>query len=311
MQRFSTHNHTEMSNFRLLDCINKLPNLIERGKEIGLAGMAITDHETIAQSIRICKLQKDNPDFKIAIGNEIYLTDNRDKNQKYYHYLLIAKDKEGHKQLRRLSSRAWLCSYWDRGMERVPTLKEELSFIVKENPGHLIATSACIGGELGTSILELTHSRTIGNVKAETTAYNQIVNFILWNKELFGPDFYLEIAPAASKDQITVNKMINKLSDLYHIPIVIGDDSHYLKKEDRYIHKAYLNSKGGERETDLFYEYSYLQDEDDVRKNLEPSEIDVDSCFNNSMEMFDKIEVYDLLHSQTIPSVPIKNYPKQ
>ena len=312
MQRFSTHNHTEMSNFRLLDCINKLPNLIERGKEIGLAGMAITDHETIAQSIRVCKLQKENPDFKIAIGNEIYLTDTRDKGQKYYHYLLIAKDKEGHKQLRRLSSRAWMCSYWDRGMERVPTLKEELYAVVKENPGHLIATSACIGGELGNSILNLTTARTIGDVKAETAAYNQIVDFIRWNKDLFGTDFYLEIAPAASKDQIIVNKMIAKLSSIYgNIPIVIGDDSHYLKKEDRYIHKAYLNSKGGERETDLFYEYSYLQDENDIRKNLEPSEIDVDSCFNNSMEMFDKIEVYDLLHSQTIPSVPIKNYDKK
>ena len=98
--RFSPHNHTEMSNFRLLDCINKLPDLINKGKEIGLAGMAITDHETIAQSIRICKLQKENPDFKIAIGNEIYLTETRDKNQKYYHYILIAKDKEGFKQLK-------------------------------------------------------------------------------------------------------------------------------------------------------------------------------------------------------------------
>ena len=300
-----------MSNFRLLDCINKLPNLIERGKEIGLAGMAITDHETIAQSIRVCKLQKDNPDFKIAIGNEIYLTDTRDKNQKYYHYILIAKDKEGHKQLRRLSSRAWICSYWDRGMERVPTLKEELQAIVTENPGHLIATSACIGGELGSSILELVSSRTMGDVKTETAAYQRIVEFIRFNKNLFGTDFYLEIAPAASKDQITVNKMIVKLSDLYHIPIVIGDDSHYLKKEDRYIHKAYLNSKGGERETDLFYEYSYLQDENDVRKNLEPSEIDVDKCFENSIELMNKIETYDLLHNQTIPSVPIKEYPKK
>ena len=90
--------------------------------------------------------------------------------------------------------------------------------------------------------------------------------------------------------------------------MVIGDDSHYLKKEDRYIHKAYLNSKGGERETDLFYEYSYLQDENDIRKNLEPSEIDVDDCCNNSIDLMMKIETYDLLHSQTIPSVPIQTY---
>ena len=80
IKRFSPHNHTDMSNFRLIDSINKLELLVKRGYEIGLAGMAITDHETIAQSIRICKLQKNYPDFKIAIGNEIYLTDTRDKN---------------------------------------------------------------------------------------------------------------------------------------------------------------------------------------------------------------------------------------
>ncbi len=203
--------------------------------------MAITDHETIAQSIRVCKLQKDNPDFKIAIGNEIYLTDTRDKNQKYYHYILIAKDFEGHKQLRRLSSKAWMNSYYDRGMERVPTLKEELFEEVMNNPGHLIATSACIGGELGSLILNLTISRRIGDINTETASYRQIKQFLEFNQQLFGPDFYLEIAPAASDDQIIVNKMINKLSSLYNIPIVIGDDSHYLTKEDRYVHKAYLN----------------------------------------------------------------------
>ena len=196
-------------------------------------------------------------------------------------------------------------------MERVPTLKSELEEEILKNPGHLIATSACIGGELGNLILDLVSARTIGDSKKEVISYNKITKFIEFNKRLFNDDFYFEIAPAASKDQIIVNKMINKLSSLYNISIVIGDDSHYLKKEDRYIHKAYLNSKGGERETDLFYEYSYLQDENDIRKNLEPSEIDVNSCFKNSMEIFDKIEVYDLLHSQTIPSVPIKDYPKE
>ena len=140
MQRFCPHTHTEMSNFRLLDCINKLPDLIKRGKEIGLSGLAITDHETIAQSIRVCKLQKENPDFKIAIGNEIYLTDTRENGIKHYHFILIAKDLEGHRQLRELSSKAWMQSYWDRGLERVPTLKSELKEIITQNPGHLIAT---------------------------------------------------------------------------------------------------------------------------------------------------------------------------
>ena len=312
MQRFSPHNHTEMSNFRLLDCINKLPDLVKRGKEIGLAGLAVTDHETIAQSIRICKLQKENPDFKIAIGNEIYLTDTRDKGIKYYHFILIAKDAVGHKQLRQLSSTAWMNSYWDRGMERVPTLKSELVAVVKKNPGHLIATSACLGGELSSCIIEMEHARKIEDVETANRKHQQIKDFMFFCDDLFGDDFYIEVAPGASKDQIIANNKLAQIAQVFHKKLVIGDDAHYLKKEDRYIHKAYLNSKGGERETDAFYEYAYLQSDKDIRYNLEPSiGILIEEMYVNSMEMFDKIEVYDLLHNQTIPRVPIKDYPKK
>ena len=311
MQRFSPHNHTEMSNFRLLDCINKLPDLVKRGKEIGLAGLAVTDHETIAQSIRICKLQKENPDFKIAIGNEIYLTDTRDKGIKYYHFILIAKDKQGHKQLRQLSSIAWMNSYWDRGMERVPTLKSELAAVVRKNPGHLIATSACLGGELSSCIVEMEHARKIQNIETANKKHQQIKDFMFFCDDLFGDDFYVEVAPGASKDQIIVNNKLAQIAQVFHKKLVIGDDAHYLKKEDRYIHKAYLNSKGGERETDAFYEYAYLQSDEDIKTNLEPSiGMLIEEMYANSMEMFDKIEVYDLLHNQTIPSVPIPKIKK-
>mgnify|MGYP003312629076 CR=1 FL=1 len=79
-----------------------------------------------------------------------------------------------------------------------------------------------------------------------------------------GDDFYIECAPGCSKEQIAVNKRLKSISDAFKIPMVIGTDAHYLKKEDRFVHKAYLNSKGGEREVDDFYEFSYLQTEDDV-----------------------------------------------
>lgn len=311
MQRFVPHCHTEMSNFRLLDCINKLPDLIKRGKEIGLSGLAITDHETIAQSIRVCKLQKENPDFKIAIGNEIYLTGSRENGQRYYHFILIAKDAIGHKQLRQLSSIAWMNSYWDRGMERVPTLKSELKNIVKREPGHLLATSACMGGELSSAILEMEKARRMEDTQTMLEKYYQIVDFMQFCDELFHDDFYVEVAPGASKEQILVNKILVQVAQKFEKKLVIGDDAHYLKPEDRYIHKAYLNSKGGEREVDSFYEYTYLQDEEDLNKNLNPSiGFLIEEMCANSMEMFEKIEIYNLLHNQTIPSVPVKDYPQ-
>ena len=316
ISRFSVHNHTDASNFRLVDSINQLPNLIKRGCEIGLAGMAITDHETLAQSIRVCKLQKDYPNFKIAIGNEIYLCDERKCNQKYPHFILIAKDKIGHEQLRKLSSYAWMNSYYDRGLERVPTLKSELVDIVMRDPGHLIATSACIGSELGMNILSMLEGRKTHNNELEASSYQNIVNYIEFNEKLFGEDFYIEIAPAASKEQIEVNQKLMQIAQLYGIKVVIGDDSHFLSKEDRYVHKSYLNSSEGDREVDAFYQYAYLHSEEDCIRDLTPSfdmltEKYYKECCETSMEIFNKIEIYDLQHAQTIPSVEVKDYPKR
>ena len=315
--RFEVHSHTHYSNIRLLDSINRPEKLIERAQKIGLAGIAITDHEALCSHIEVNilakKIREENPEFKIGLGNEIYLTDTRESGQKYFHFILIAKDKEGHRQLRELSSLAWMNSYFDRGLERVPTLKSELELVVKKNPGHLIATTACIGGELSSSVLEMEIARKMGDRNNETALQKkqQIINFVVWCKDVFGDDFYFEVAPGASREQIIVNKKIAELSAAFKIKMVIGSDAHYLTKEDRYVHKAYLNSKGGEREVDDFYEYAYLQDEEDIIKNLTPSIVDMyEQMCQNSMEIYNKIEFYDLTHPQVIPSVEVKDYPK-
>ena len=73
-------------------------------------------------------------------------------------------------------------------------------------------------------------------------------------------DFYIECAPATSKDQVMVNKVLLKIATFYNIKLVPGTDAHYLRPENRLIHKAYLNAKDGEREIDSFYEFAYLMD---------------------------------------------------
>lgn len=315
-KRFECHAHTEYSNLRLLDCINKIPPLIKRARQIGLAGIAITDHESLSGHIQANILAqeiiKEDPDFKLALGDEIYLTNTRENNIKYYHFILISKDFEGHRQLRELSSLAWMNSYFDRGMERVPTLKSDLEKTVRANRGHLIATTACLGGELSSNILAMENARKIGDMRTAQECKTNIINFVLWCKDLFGEDFYMEIAPAANKDQIIVNKKMVELSKAFGVKMVIGSDAHYLTKEDRFVHKAYLNSKGGEREVDDFYEYSYLQTEEEIIENLTPSIVDLyEEMCNNSMEIYDKIENYSLLHSQQIPKVDVEDYPKE
>ena len=316
--RFEVHAHTEYSNLRLLDCINKPKKLIDRAIELGLSGIAITDHECISShpeiNIYAEEIQEKYPDFKIALGNEIYLTQNREMGQKYYHFILIAKNKIGHRALRELSSRAWMNSYWDRGLERVPTLYSDIEEIVRKYPNSLIATTACLGGELSVNTLNLITSEKTGDENGVTEAHNNIVNFMLWGKKQFGEDFYIECAPGCSRDQILVNQRLISIADAFNIKMVIGTDAHYLKKEDRYVHKAYLNSKGGEREVDEFYEFAYLQSNDEIKENLKQSNYDeeyIEKMFKNSDELGEKIEKYSLKHKQTIPKVEVKNYPKK
>ena len=314
-QRFEVHSHSEYSNIRLLDCINKVTDLIDKAVEIGLSGIALTDHECLSghpeANFYAQKILEEHPDFKVALGNEIYLTPNREMGQKYYHFILIAKNKTGHRALRELSSRAWMNSYWDRGLERVPTTYADLEEIVNKYPGTLIATTACIGGEVSSQVLNLIKAEKHEDNNGIVEAHNDIVNFILWCKGLFGDDFYIECAPGQSSEQIVVNKRLKSVAAAFKCKMVLGSDAHYLKKEDRYVHKAYLNSKGGEREVDAFYEYAYLQDENDIKENIAPSELDYDELVNNSYEIYNKIENYSIAHKQTIPKVKVKNYQKK
>lgn len=300
--------------FGYFDSTNKPKSLIDCAIKIGLAGIVITDHEALSCHIEVNQyaqeLKEKYPDFKIALGNEIYLTDTRENGQKYYHFILIAKDAEGHRQLRQLSSVSWMNSYFDRGMERVPTLKSELEEVIKQNPGHLIATTACMGGELGSNVLELEKARRIGDKVTASESKQNIIDFVLWCKKVFGNDFYFEVAPAASNEQIIVNKKIIELATVFNVSVVLGSDAHYLTKEDRFVHEAFLNSSGGEREVASFYEYAYLQTEEEIIKNLTPSIVDSYSQLcQNSMEIYNKIENYNLLHSQQIPKVEVKDYP--
>jgi len=314
--RFEVHSHLDYSNLRLVDSINKAKPLIERAVELGLSGIAITDHETLAGHIEVnkiaLKLNKTNPDFKVALGNEIYLTETRESSQRYYHFILIAKNKTGHKMLRELSSTACLNSYHDRGMERVPTLKSELSNVIaKYGKGNLIATSACLGGELSVATLKLVNAEIVEDNQSAQEAHSQIVNFILFCKDLFEEDFYIECAPGLSRDQLKVNRRLVSIASCFNIKMVMGSDAHFIKKEDRFVHKAYLNSKQGDREVDDFYEYCYLMTEEEAKENIENVEcLNYDTLVKNSLEIYEKIENYSLLHKQTIPEIEVKDYKK-
>ena len=133
----SLHNHTDYSNIRLRDCINKMDDLFDYAGALGHKVVALTDHESISGWVKAekaaKKLKEKYPELKVILGNEIYLCRNGMNAQnynrevdRYYHFILLAKDAEGAKQIREISTRAWMRSYMARGMRRVPTYYNDL-----------------------------------------------------------------------------------------------------------------------------------------------------------------------------------------
>ena len=258
------------------------------------------------------EIKKKNPDFIIVLGNEVYLVDKRENGIKYYHFILTAKDALGHKALRELSSIAWYNSYVDRGMERVPITKEELRKIMSKYKGHVVASTACMGGELSTAAYNMVCAENVGDMNSAKVFYDQICDFITYCKDVFGDDFYIECAPSTAEDQCVTNRKLYRIAMAYNIPIIVGTDSHYLTKADRFVHKSYLNSKGGEREVDSFYEFAHLMTYDEVYELLEKCFGDgmiATQILHNSDKLKEKFSEYSLERKQMIPKIELPDYP--
>jgi len=329
MGYFSMHNHSEYSNVRLLDSTNKISALFQRALDIGLTGFALTDHEILSGSVKMIQTYKKlleegkiKEDFKIAIGNEIYLIDDIEDYQEnytkethsYYHFLLIAKDEIGFQALKELSSTAWSNSFIQRGMQRVPLSKSQLTQVMKRYKGHLIASTACLGGELPQQLLKLRKLRAKEDTIGEAQKKQEIIDFILYCQETFGKDnFFFEVQPNTSDEQVYVNQMIRVLAEQAKVKIVYTTDSHYLSSEERAIHKAFLNAMDGEREVDTFYSTAYMMDKEEVYsffKDYVPRE-EFEQWTDNTNYVRDQIKMYDVYQPQEIPKIEVADFEKR
>ena len=309
----SLHNHTQYSNLRLRDCIIKENDLIDYAIELGHEVVAITDHDSIASHIKVQKYYKkvkeNNPNFKVILGNEIYLVrnglnaENFNKDfDKYYHFILLAKDAIGHQQIREISTRAWSRSYMARGMRRVPTYYQDLIDVIGANPGHVIGSTACLGGALATQLMR---NKTL---KSDDLS-DKIVKWCLQLKDIFGEgNFFFELQPSESHEQTYVNRQLVGLSGLLDIPYIITTDSHYLKKEDADVHAAFLNAQDGDREVKSFYATTYMMSTEELESHLDLTKEELEKAYNNIHAIKDMCEDYSLMKPLKIPQLPWKSH---
>jgi len=212
------HVHTEYS---LLDGMCRIPQLVERARELGMDSLAITNHGVMYGAIEFYLAVRE-AGIKPIIGCEVYVAPNSrfsrevsDKNN--YHLILLARNQTGYRNLIQLTTKANLEGFYYK-----PRVDKEL---LEQHHHGLIALSACIAGEVPRLVLE----GRLGEAKQAA----------LWYKQTFG-DFYLEIQrhPIAELEQI--NQSLVSMSNELDIPLVATNDVHYVKREDASAHDLLL-----------------------------------------------------------------------
>lgn len=210
------HNH---SHYSLLDGVTKIPDLVNKTKELNMSAIALTDHGVMYGLVEFYQKAK-AAGIKPILGVEAYVARDKHTDKRPgidvspYHLILLAKNLAGYKNLIKLTTIAHLDGFYYK-----PRIDFEL--LEKYHEG-IICTSACLAGELARDFLN------DDDKKAEATAKRYL--------ELFGKgNYYLEVQHHPTiKKQIFVNKKVLALAKKLDIPVVATGDTHYLNKDDDY-----------------------------------------------------------------------------
>ena len=210
------HVHTHYS---LLDGASKVPELVKRAKGLGMDSLAITDHGCMFGVIEFfneCKKEGIKP----ILGMEAYMApgDRRERSgnagEAAYHLLLLCENLTGYKNLLKLSTLAYREGFYYK-----PRIDKEA---LKEFKEGLIATSACLGGEIPSAFIK--RDRATAKKIAETYL------------EIFGSDrFFIEVQKHVP-EQDRVNPELADLAKRLGCGLVATNDVHFLNREDHYAH---------------------------------------------------------------------------
>jgi len=286
------HLHTH-SHYSLLDGLSKIPDMVKQCKNNGMKALAITDHGNMYGAIELYKEAK-KAGIKPIIGVEAYIAERgrADKepgiDNKRYHLTLLAKNKQGYKNLMHLVSLANIEGYYYK-----PRMDKE---ILREYSDGIICLSGCMGSQLSQAILAENNEKIDALIKE--------------HREIFGAEnYFLEVHshPDVENDK-KLRDGIKELGKKYNIRVVAGQDSHYLCKDDREAHNTLLlvNTGGNDSKEGTRFEFSdddfSLIDEKTALKYFE----DCKEAVLNTKIVADLCEDYDLeLGKAYFPDFPI------
>ena len=216
------HTHSEYS---LLDGANRIPDLVRRTQELELPGLALTDHGCLFGAWTFHRTAR-RAGIKPILGMEAYVApgDRRDRSRggqgekAYFHLVLLARDREGYRNLVKLSSIGYTEGFYHR-----PRLDRE---VLARYSSGLVVTSACMAGEVARHLL-------VGNRAAAREAAS-------WYANVFDGRYYLEVQAHDSEGQAKLNAEVLILAEGLGLPVVATNDAHFLTAADHDAHDVLL-----------------------------------------------------------------------
>lgn len=293
------HNHSQFSILQSTSSVNQLVDAAVKHK---MPAIALTDHGNMMGAYNFVSaviarnkgLEEGDPGYlKPIMGCELNVCEDRlDKSRQDngYQVVFLAKNKKGYHNLAKMSSLAYT-----EGFYYVPRIDKEVVERYKED---VIVLSGGLNGEIPNKLLNM--------------GFTQAEEALLWWKEQFEEDFYLEMMRHGQEDEDRVNLDILKLSEKHKVKLVATNNTYYIEKKNAHAHDILLCVKDGEKLTTPIgrgrgfrfgfpnQEY-YFKTPDDMKSLFK----DIPEAILTIQEIIDKIEVYSLSRDVLLPKFNI------
>jgi DNA polymerase-3 subunit alpha len=304
------HNHSQ---FSILQSTISINDLVKAAANEKMPAVALTDHgnmmgafhfvQAVSNHNKTVKAQnkeaaengeeKSGNLIKPIIGCEFFVCeDHSDKTRKDngYQIVLLAKDKKGYHNLAKLSSAAFTDGFY-----YVPRIDKKLIEQYKES---LICLTGNLYGEVPSKILNV--------------GENQAEEALLWWKQAFGDDLYIELMRHHQEDENRVNQVLIQLAKKHDIKLVATNNTYYVNQENANAHDILLCVKDGEKQATPIgrgrgYRYGLPNQEYYFKSSEEMKALfrDVPEAIINIQEVVDKIETYELARDVLLPKFDI------
>ncbi len=304
------HNHTQ---FSVLQSTTSIADLVKAAAANNMPAVGLTDHANMMGAFHfVSQAAKHNKEAKVKnalalengeqptaqivkpiIGVEFFICDNHlDKTRKDdgYQVVFLAKNKQGYQNLAKMSSIAYT-----KGFYYVPRIDKN---VVEQYKSDIIVLSGNLYGEIPSKLLNL------GEKQAEEA--------LMWWKQQFGDDFYIEIMRHNQENEDRVNTDLIALAQKHEVKLVASNNTYYINKKDANAHDILLCVKDGEKQATPIgrgrgFRYG-LPNQEYYFKSAEEMKTlfaDLPEAIVSTQEIADKVEAYELAREVLLPKFDI------